>query len=312
MRAVAILCGDIHLCHTAPLARGGEPDWYEAMARPLRWLRAVADTTGAPIVYAGDIFDRWYAPARLISWAIDNLPPGYAIPGQHDLPQHNYDDRDSTGYGILCKAGVLQDLPPGRCYPVPVRDGLVLYGYPWGHDIAACPDYVDDRVHIAVSHRFVYRDKATGYTGAPKGGQVGRHSPGGGRSLRGVCDTYDIAHFGDNHKPFIEGNIVNTGGFYRRTIAEVSHEPGVVVVMENGTTARVTYETDKEVMATPVEMAEWCEVVLNTTSLDAMSRQLFELGRDPDMDFMVALRRAAMAPGVDPGVRARVLEAAGA
>jgi hypothetical protein len=61
-KIVAIVCSDIHLKHKPPLCRWGEDDWYEAMQRPLLQLQHLADKYDAPILYAGDIFDRWNPP----------------------------------------------------------------------------------------------------------------------------------------------------------------------------------------------------------------------------------------------------------
>ena len=113
-RVVAIACADIHLQHTAPICRSGEPDWYAAMARPLEELRGLQENYDCPILCAGDVFNHWNnCPPELINWAIKHLPKMYAIPGQHDLPQHRLDDVRKSAYWTMVEAGVIENLPLG-------------------------------------------------------------------------------------------------------------------------------------------------------------------------------------------------------
>ena len=108
---IAIVCSDIHLSHKPPLARSGEPDWYVAMARPLNELRGLHSDYGVPVVIAGDIFDRWNSPPELIRFALDNLPKGaWVIPGQHDLPYHDYGALNRSALGVLIKADWVPNL----------------------------------------------------------------------------------------------------------------------------------------------------------------------------------------------------------
>jgi len=129
---IAILCSDIHLCHTPPVARSAEPDWYVAMERQLDELRAVAEQHGAPIVCAGDIFDRWNSPPELINFAIQSSPKMHSIPGQHDLPHHRYEDMQRSAYWTLVAAGVLTDL---GTVPKVVSNWLAVHPFPWGFPI---------------------------------------------------------------------------------------------------------------------------------------------------------------------------------
>ena len=98
---IAIFAADLHLSLKAPIWRSTEQDWFEAMLRPLVELRTLATLHNCPIVYAGDIFDKWNSPPELINFAIEHLPKGHAIPGQHDLPLHNYEDIRKSAYWTL-------------------------------------------------------------------------------------------------------------------------------------------------------------------------------------------------------------------
>ncbi len=79
----AIFVSDIHLSAKPPALRHLEPNWFEAMARPIREMRRLAEKLDVPVICGGDIFDFWNPPAELISFAIQELPKLYAVPGQH-------------------------------------------------------------------------------------------------------------------------------------------------------------------------------------------------------------------------------------
>jgi len=83
----AILCSDLHLREDTPICR--TDDYKAAQAKKVEWLQHLADTHCCPILCAGDVFDNWNISAEMATWAIENMPTMYAIPGQHDLPSHN-------------------------------------------------------------------------------------------------------------------------------------------------------------------------------------------------------------------------------
>ena len=112
-KIVAIVCADIHLSSKAPVWRSNEPDWFAAMLKPLKQLVQLQAELECPVLIAGDIFDRWNASPELINFAMKYLPivDTYAIPGQHDLPLHNYEDMEKSAYGVLKRAGTIDDFP---------------------------------------------------------------------------------------------------------------------------------------------------------------------------------------------------------
>src|ERR1017187_8863121 len=73
---IAIEISDIHLSDKAPVARSGEPNWYKAMARPLKEVSKLAAHHRCTIICAGDIFHLWDSSARLINFALQFLPTG--------------------------------------------------------------------------------------------------------------------------------------------------------------------------------------------------------------------------------------------
>jgi len=196
----AIFVSDIHLSHLAPALRSNEPDWYEAMARPVRELRRLAGKLNVPVICAGDVFDKWSPPAELITFAIQELPEMYAVPGQHDLKHHSYEDIEKSGYWTLVEAGVIHHLEPGSPQRV---NNLELYGFPWKHPITPCPNK-NERLKVAVIHAYCWEGQYK-YLNAPESGNVRNFKLSG----------YDAAVIGDNHIGWARGKVCNCGGFMR-------------------------------------------------------------------------------------------------
>lgn len=234
---LAILVSDIHLSMKKPSSRVERTDWFDTMAYYCRQLKRLSLRYSAPVVCGGDVFDRWDSPPELINFALDNLPSMYAVPGQHDLPAHSYEDMDKSAYGTLVKAGKIVDLPPGQDVRVGTR-GLVLTGFPWKHKPGPveCPL---DGIRLAVAHQYIWI-KGASFPGAPTKSRVG--------TLKHDLAQYNAALFGDNHKGFTvyvgKCHVHNNGGFIRRKIDEVDYRPVVGVLLIDGTVKRIRLKTD--------------------------------------------------------------------
>jgi hypothetical protein len=243
---VAILCSDIHLRHKAPIARSGEPDWYAAMARPLLELEKLAHTHRVPIVCAGDIFHKWDSPPELINWAIDHLPVMYAIPGQHDLPLHNYADIAKSAYWTLVKAGKVLNLTDKRILP---SGDVCVYAFPWGKEVHSITPS-NGRVDLAVIHAYVWREKF-GYAGAPEPSKASRYAS----KLKG----YTAAVFGDNHQGFYHKGttpIINCGGLMRSTTDDIHRDPSIWILYGDGGVVRHPLDTSKDILTITPEVRE--------------------------------------------------------
>jgi DNA repair exonuclease SbcCD nuclease subunit len=193
-------------------------------------LRALKDKYDCPVVCAGDVFDRWNSSPELINWALDSLPEMFAVPGQHDLPLHQYQDLERSAYATLVKADKITTLPKGVGYKL-CDSRIVLWGFPWGIDIPSdMSDQLDsDNVNIAVIHKYIWL-LGHSYPNAPAEGKVSAQAS----SLKG----FDIAVFGDNHKGFIsekaKRTIYNCGSFMRRKSDEIDYKPRVGLLTEDG------------------------------------------------------------------------------
>ena len=281
------------------MARSAEPDWFKAMAWPLEQLACLSETYDAPIVYAGDIFDRWNASAEVINFALENLPPGYSVPGQHDLPNHNYEEIHKSAYWTLVKSGVLTDLVPGE--PVLINDRLVAHGFPWGYPPRPI-NRPGNQIDLAVVHAFVYNTRENAYPG--------------------VCDTsrasvarsalmgFDVAAYGDNHRGFIDTGkgvtICNCGGFMRRKTDERDYCPGVGLLLEDGTVKRHYLDTTKEAF---IELTEAEERVGKVLDMTEFVDGLAELGAGTGLEFDEAVKRFLDTNKTKRRVREIVLEA---
>lgn len=292
----AILCSDLHLSHKAPIARSAEPDWYAAMERPLAELRELADLLVVPVICAGDIFDRWNAPASLINFALDALPKMYAIPGQHDLANHSYRDIEQTAYWTLVKAGKVTNIRPDKPRTF---NNLHLAGFPWGSELKPCEVLKDKRIlRIAVVHHYVWwRDHK--YPGAPKNTNWS--------ALQIKLDGFQVAVFGDNHKGFHlmaenEGDpwMMNCGTMMRRKADEVSYQPqfgllsrrgGIITPYLIDTSEDKFIDTDEALALIDkgVEMAEF----------------ISELGslRDKGVSFVEAVAQFCQKNGIDSRIQ---------
>lgn len=284
MKARAIFCSDIHLSHKAPGFRSLEPDWYQAMRRPLRELTRLAKRLEVPVICAGDIFDRWMVPPELINFAIQEFPKCYAVPGQHDLPNHVYEDIERSAYWTLVEAGVVQHIEKGT----PTRtDYLELHGFPWGSDPSPCTSK-ERETKIAVVHKYCWTGQYK-YPQAPKENEVGNYTLAG----------YDAAVFGDNHIGWIKGTICNCGGFYRRTSADLNRQPFVGVLMSDGTIKRHLLDTSDDVYSKETEAS-----VAETGSIELaqFTEGLLGLKSTKDLDFGVVLQRYCKTNNIEPDV----------
>ena len=229
-KVIALCCSDLHLCHRAPIARSAELDWYGAMARPLTELRELSNEHRAPVVIAGDIFDVWnaggIAAPELLNFTIDIfdrfIHGVYAIPGNHDLPNHRLDEIHRSAFMTLIKSGRVDLIDPDE----PARtDDLVLHAFPWGVPIKPLENS-DDMINLAVVHAYIWREGST-YPGADPDGHV--------KHFRDRIRGYTASVFGDNHKGFMVGSrLMNCGTFMRRKSDEVEYKPMVGLLYDDG------------------------------------------------------------------------------
>ena len=289
----AICCSDIHLSLKPPVARAGEDNWLDAQARPLQQLKSLAVKHKAPILCAGDIFDRWNSPPELINFAIRHLPEMYAIPGQHDLPHHNMETIQRSAYWTLVEAGVIHHTI-GRHS----SHGIHIQGFPWGKTLEPCVEATDD-ITIALVHKYIWI-KGTEYVGAPKEGKVAKWEE---------LDGWDVAAFGDNHKGFLTRRngtaILNCGGFQRRHSDQIDYAPQVGLVMDDGTVEPYALDCSSDII---VSTAVDKRTVEDGMELKGFLEELTKL-QESELDFVEAIKRAMDERECSTTTRRLILEA---
>jgi len=276
-KVLAIFVSDLHLSHTPPIWRSCESDWYTVQERALKELRAIKDVHSCPIFCAGDVFDKWNSPPELINFALQHLPQMYAIPGQHDLPNHNLKEMHRSAYWTLVKAGKIVHLEGdagvnGRQFTV--------HGFAFGRKIKKRK--TSTKNHIALIHQYNWVPKAS-YEKAPKKQRVTKK--------RKEFGGYDIVLCGDNHIAFEKmlGKTLfwNCGGFMRRHSDEIKYRPRVGLLMEDGTMKNhrlKSYRSDKHISVDPKSDKQ------ADMDLTELGNELLKLN-DARFDFQVAVNR---------------------
>lgn len=215
------------------------------MARPLDELKKVSQVFSAPIICAGDIFDKWNSPPELINWAIAHVPFMYAIPGNHDLPLHNYDDLKKSAYATLCHAKTIQNIPAN---PLCVENRIILHGFPCTKPLEPnlTKDYGNEFYHLAVVHEYLWVGKNK-FPDAPEERRYGKVQP--------LLEKYHSAVFGDNHKGFLVDNsethwpsVLNCGGFMRRNSDQKDYQPTIGLLHRSGAITRYFLDISKDKM----------------------------------------------------------------
>lgn len=237
---LAIFTADWHLSLNKPLARA-EEDWLHYQGSVLKHLSLLSKFHSCPIFVAGDVFDRWDSTAALINHTLWTMPDDvYTIPGNHDLPYHNYKELPRSAYWTLVEAKKAIHLsPPG---PKDV-DAIEIHPFPSGFDVTPCKSKTNSMVlKVALIHDYIWTAK-TGYQGAA---QDKRHAPWM-EKLAG----YDVAVFGDNHIPWTiqsdtQCSVANCGALIRRKAPEMKNKASVVLLHSNGTLQRHYLDTSKD------------------------------------------------------------------
>lgn len=167
----------------------------------------------------------------------------HAIPGQHDLPNHNLGEMHRSAFGTLVAAGRVQLVTPTS--PVFLNNGGTVRGFAWEVPIQEIPENMN-RYQVALIHSYIWNEGHT-YPGAdPK------------QSVKGFADRlkgYSLAVFGDNHKGFedsVAGCFVfNCGGFMRRKSDEINYKPRVGILLADGSIVSKELKTQDDKFIQP-------------------------------------------------------------
>ena len=210
---LAVVCSDLHFSDTPPTLRKNEVDWYQTQYNTFQQIKDFTKNLEfeVPVLIAGDIFDKWDSPASLINMVIDCFKglKVYAVPGQHDLPMHNFERIEDSAYWTLAKAKAITPIGHGEKYTNIVQKGLddvslKLYGFPWGKPINHLEQKQqnNDDIHIALVHKYIWWDhKGTGMIDKNPMNSIENalnHVNRKNSELRNLL-SYDFVVSGDNH-----------------------------------------------------------------------------------------------------------------
>jgi hypothetical protein len=305
---LALLTADWHLTLTPPVARSVEANWLDRQWDYLNQLRLFQINYGnphapLPILFAGDLFDKWNVPSELVNWAIRALPPNlYGVPGQHDLPHHRLEDIKKSSFWTLVEAGKVHYLEPHKPVDLAGHTPLRLFGFPWGCQLTPRRFEVVDSIclNVAVVHQYLWI-KGRSYVGADERCRA--------RNFKKGLKGYDVAVFGDNHQSFNikvgDCLVHNCGGFQRRKADEVGYQPTVGLLHADGTITRKKLNCQQDQF---VEQTELAVLQSNWGSVEDFMAELASLS-DVAINFAEALEMMFRERQVTPEVRQVVLQA---
>lgn len=224
---------DIHWSEHPPVARSVETEWNRVQSIYFCQLFNLADKLNIPIFIVGDLFNRWDPNPTIINWVLawfKEFPETkvYTIPGNHDIPYHDYTQLSRSAYWSLVEAGVINHLSPGMtCEVANVR----VTAWPYGFEIKPPHDPHSLMIDVAMIHDYVWSKKiGNGYVDAPEI----KSAIAWAKRLSG----YEVAVFGDNHSGGMskvgDQTLVTCGTFMRRYTNEKDYEPRIWKLMTDG------------------------------------------------------------------------------
>jgi len=299
-KVIGILTADWHLSHKAPVWRSNEPDWYAAMKRPLLEIEELSKKhRDCPVFATGDIFDKWNSPAELINFAIKNIPREViAIPGQHDLPNHNIKELSRSAFASLTLSKAIKYVRDTYSNKHKVHTTTFPYGYP----IEKLDKCYLDFVNIALVHDYVWISKHS-YPNAPEEKRVPLR-PKKKNMVDNKYYGYDVIVYGDNHKGFKtyvgDTTIFNCGTLMRRKSDEEDYKPQVGLLYDDGSVEAYYLDVseDKHLTAEAAKQMEEIEEL----DITELATELKKLGSSA-LDFADAIKHQCRKSKIEKPVR---------
>lgn len=301
--ALCVLTSDWHITLDPPVARSCEKDWLAVQGRYLSQLESIQEEhrRKIPIVIAGDLYDKYNPSVALINWAIKYVPYCYAIPGQHDLPNHRLADIDKSAFSTLVYADTIFSLK----YKESVGfDEFTIHPFPWGCPLVPNEHHSrgkKDRIHLAVIHHYIWQDGHSHPMAKPEDNVREWEK-------RLIEYGYDAAVFGDNHRHFLyKGSIdiLNCGTFLRRKMDERDYIPQVGILWSDGKITTQPLDVSED------QFLDVDDVASKIKGQVEMGEFLEELKRydDVGLDFVDALKSYLRGTEVSPTVRQLIMKA---
>ena len=290
---LGIFCSDLHLSLHPPIWRSSEPNWFEAMLRPINELKALQEKYNCNIFFTGDLFNLWYGSsekgaAELINFAITHLPYMHCIPGQHDLPDHNRGQIMRTAFYTLVRASVISHLSTPKAF---CKRKMIIWPFGFGTKVRPCRTRGKrGEIDICLCHEYHWVPGHC-YEGASQETLVGLGAEGTTKKFQ----NYDVTFCGDNHDAFITrfytkdvSRFVNCGTMIRRRSNEKGLQPCVWLLYEDKTIESVDLSITKDRFLDVSE--EKHKERIQNYDIVRFIKELNKLGL-PTLDFVEALRQ---------------------
>jgi len=302
----AIICSDLHLTEQTPVCR--TDDYMYAQQNKLEYISSLQKKYQCIVLCAGDIFDHWKPSPWLISFALKYLPDELiAIPGQHDLPQHNLDLIEKSGFNALMEAGKIEYDDHEYIWTGPYAD---IYTVPFGQKI---PTIVKKRwikhigLNIAVApvlmlHQLTWQKEP--WPGAPPEGNV--------KKLLKENPDFDLIITGDNHQAFTEEYegrlLINPGSIMRSTAKQIDFQPRVYLWNAESNTVTAEYlPIEKDVVSRAHLEAQEKRTNRLDSFIEILQSEEFEIG----VSFEENIKQVLKSTKISQSVKDKVLEAVG-
>lgn len=246
-----ISVSDLHLTAQTPIGR--KDDYAEASLHKLRQVIDYTNARGDVLVLPGDIFDRATVPTWYTNRVINEFSrlrrPCIAIPGNHDLPQHNLNIVKDSSLWTLHIAEALKVYPLGSFEHPPEAEGerwVTFHTCPFGSDPADL-EPIPEHYNVLVAHIPAF-DKAVPFymLDALTIDQLEARYSG-----------YDLYLVGDIHERAARSKTIVTGSMLRRTILQKEFKPGFWVIdTETDSRTMVEFKIAEDVWHDTAEFLE--------------------------------------------------------
>lgn len=221
------VAADLHLRGDRPLCRT-DSDWIDTQRNDLRSLFKAAEGCDE-LWIVGDVFHTPRVSTECVNMALREFIDArtyydytiHILAGNHDLPEHNYDNLDRCSLGVMLK--VFPELNSDK-YTLDWSDegAPSVSAHPFGHD-----DMEEaDRSDVWATHQLTFPDDSA------------RPFPDLGRTAQELLDMAPhcrVVMTGDYHRGYVhhgaDGRIVVTPGCMNVQVADMAdYEPRIYVV----------------------------------------------------------------------------------
>ena len=191
---------------------------WDAQWDKVKQITKLMEEYGCDCIMAGDLFEHWKTSPQLLNRCLKDLPGGETdyyqlrtVIGNHDMPQHNLDNMDKSGFQTLKEAGKI----------------FVFDGVHWGQDPTPFLDWCTFRHtfkpfrKVVVAHMMTWQGK-TPWPGCtdPEADEV-----------FDIFPEADLIITGHNHKTFTAKRgkrlLINPGSLLRHKADQIDHKPCV-------------------------------------------------------------------------------------